>query len=633
MNYQLKLAKVISGLIEQPQNKIYGFIKEANKNIDADWSVNCFVFKTIFNKNGPEIAVELSKKITSEILKENKFIENVKIAGPYLNFKISKKIMTKDIFYEIMSGINEYSVSFFKKTTSTKRIVIEYPAPNTNKPLHLGHIRNMLLGQTISVLNEYIGNKVYQVNLLNDRGVHICKSMWAYKKWGNGKTPQSEKIKSDHFVGEYYVLYSEEEVKLKKEVENLIKELESEKIIPKKDRDNKKIKNLKNNINSSEYGKLQKEITQMLVDWENKDTQVRTLWRKMNDWAEEGYKETFKIFKIHHDKVYFESEIYDKGKEIVLDGLKKGTFERLNDGAIVIKFNKKGLPKQKVLLRKNGTTLYITQDIYLAYKKMEDFNYDLSVYIVGNEQDMQLKCVFETLKKLGMKAKNLHYSYGMINLPAGKMKSREGTVVDADNVVFELKELAFKEILKRYKNLDEKETEKRAEYISMAALRFFILKYDYSKDFIFDPEKSLSFEGETGPYILYAYARICSIFKKGIESEIAVPFNLLDNKSDDLLNPKDIDYSLFKNEHEICIIDLIYKYPSTIYETTINMKPHVLARYLLLLAQEFNSFYHSCPILKERKDIRKARLILCEMVRKVLKNGLNLLTINVLNEM
>ncbi|MCP4762924.1 MAG: arginine--tRNA ligase [archaeon] len=631
MDYRTRLAQVIEGLIGQTSKNISGAIKEANKNIDADWAINCFALKPFLKKNGPEIALLLKEKFTSDYLLKHTFIESVQVAGPYLNFKINKIVMAKDLTVQIFKDIDTFAKSSHKEPL--KRIIIEYPSPNTNKPLHLGHVRNMLLGQALSVLNEYVGNSIFQCNLENDRGVHICKSMWAYYKWGENKTPITENIKSDHFVGKYYVLYSQEEAKfkeiIKKQIENL--EIETQKM--KIDRDEEKIQDLENFIENSDYGILQKKIKQMLFDWENKNQEVRKLWRQMNDWAEQGFNETFKIFNIEHDKTYLESEIYDKGKEIVLKGVEKGIFERLEDGAVITKFKKKNLPKEKVLLRKDGTALYITQDIYLAYKKMEDFNYDLSIYVVGNEQDMQLRTVFEILKNLGMKGENFHYSHGMINLTTGKMKSREGTTVDADFLVEDVFKIAYKEVLKRYKDLNKEELEKRSRLISMGAIRFFILKYEYTKDFTFDPEISISFEGETGPYIMYVYARICSIYKKGMESGIDVPFNPIENKINEKFNVENVDFSLYQNEHEINLIDLIYKYPDIILESAKNLKPHVLARYLLALSQEYNGFYHSCQILKEKENIRYARLVLSENIRRILKHGLDLLTIEVLNEM
>ncbi|RLI60652.1 MAG: arginine--tRNA ligase [Promethearchaeia archaeon] len=634
MDYKNRLAEIFSEILDNSAISVQylsRILKNANKNVEADFAINCFALKKFFNQNGPDIAKELHKIFSSKIQNEFPLIQDISFDGPYLNIKINKEIMAKEVVNEIFENIDIFASSNHIIINKPERIVIEYPAPNTNKPLHLGHIRNMLLGQTLSKINQAVNNKIFQVNLLNDRGIHICKSMWAYEKFGNEKTPQSEKIKSDHFVGNFYVKYAQEEARLKSYVQDKIDLLEKEKQKKTEEKNLDKIKDLEKKIARSKYSSLQKEVNQMLIDWENGDTKVRTLWRKMNDWAENGFNQTFKIFKIMHDKTYYESEIYNLGKKIVEKGLKIGIFEKLEDGAVVINFNKKGLPKQKVLIRKDGTSLYITQDLHLAYQKMKDFNYDKSIYVIGNEQNMQLRVLFEILKKLGMKAENVHYSYGMINLTSGKMKSREGTVVDADDLVEKLIDLALLEIKKRYTNLPEEELKRRASIIALASLRFFIIKYDYSREFVFDPEKSLEFEGETGPYILYSYARICSIFKKAIEINIPVPY---DPNKDKILDNWNInDFSLLKNEHELKLIELLAFYPNIISDSVKQMKPHLLARYLYDLAQEFTGFYHSCPILKEKPNLRKLRLVLCESIRRVLRHGLNLLTIDVLTEM
>jgi len=532
---------------------------------------------------------------------------------------------------QIFKDVNSYASSNFNIREKPERIVIEYPAPNTNKPLHLGHIRNMLLGQTLSKINQCAKNEVFQVNLLNDRGIHICKSMWAYDKYGENKTPKSENQKSDHFVGYYYVKFAKEESRLKKYAQKNINFLEYELKKSPEDQKLDRIQELRKTINRSKYGILQKELKDMLIAWEEEDKKVRNLWRKMNDWAEEGFNQTFETFKIHHNKTYIESNIYKKGKKIVENGIKQGIFEKLDDGAVVINFTKKKLPKQKVLIRKDGTSLYITQDLHLAYQKMEDFNYNKSIYVIANEQDMQLRILFEILNKLGMKAENIHYSYGMINLTTGRMKSREGTSVDADDIVEELKLIAMNEVKKRYSNLSKNEMEKRAIVIALASLRFFILKYDYSRDFVFNPEKSLEFEGETGPYILYSYARICSIFKKAMEKNIETPYDPIKDEISKKLKIENL--SLLEDEHELNLIELLYSYPDIISDSVNQMKPHVLARYLYELAQEFTGFYHSCPIIKENSQLRDVRLLLCESIRRVLKHGLGLLTIDVLTEM
>ncbi|TFH26237.1 MAG: arginine--tRNA ligase, partial [Promethearchaeota archaeon] len=513
------------------------------------------------------------------------------------------------------------------------KIVIEYPSPNTNKPLHFGHVRNILLGQALVKMHQKIGNQVFETNLLNDRGIHICKSMLAYQKFGKGQTPQKTNRKSDHFVGDYYIKYAKEEAKLKKGLEAKLKLLEEEKKKPKKNQKPETITQLQTEIDNTPYGQLQQELQQMLLDWELKVPQTRSLWRKMNDWAEQGFQDTFNLFQVHHQKTYYESQIYNQGKEIVYEGVKSGIFEKLDDGAIIVRFQKKGLPKQKVLLRKDGTSLYITQDLHLAFQKYHDFPYDQSIYVVGNEQDMQLNVLYEILSNLGMKAKNIHYSYGMISLTTGKMKSREGKIVDADDVVQELQNLAYIEIKERYPELEEKIKKDRAFQIGMAALRFFILKYEFSRDFVFDPEQSISFEGETGPYVLYSYARICSIYRKALSEAVDVPYNPDTLEVNPEFSNSAINFSLMQSEDEYALISILSKYPKQLRSAAVNRKPHELIRYLFELAQQFTKFYHSCPVLLESPEIRAYRLAICEAVRLVLKDGLNLFEIHELTEM
>ena len=634
MDYIIRLAEVLSEIFDNSAVSIQfltQIIKKANKNIDADFAINCFALKKKLKQDGLEIAKKIHKSFSLNFLNQNPFIQTVLIDGPYLNFKFNKKIISKEVMIHILKDVNSYASSNFTQRYNPERVVIEYPAPNTNKPLHLGHIRNMVLGQTLSKINQCANNEVFQVNLFNDRGIHICKSMWAYDKFGENMTPESENEKSDHFVGNYYIKFAQEESRLKKFIQKKINLLEYE--LKKNPEDQKidLIQELRKNIDQSKYGILQKELKEMLIAWEKEDKKVRILWRKMNDWAEKGFNQTFEIFKICHDKIYFESNIYNKGKKIVENGIKEGIFEKLDDGAVIINFNKKKLPKRKVLIRKDGTSLYITQDLHLAYQKMEDFNYNKSIYVIGNEQDMQLRILFEILKKLGMKAENIHYSYGMINLTSGKMKSREGTIVDADDIVEDLKLLAMNEVKKRYSSLSKNEMDKRAKIIALASLRFFIIKYDYSRDFIFDPKKSLEFEGETGPYILYSYARICSIFKKAMEKGIETPYDPIKDKINEKWDIENL--SLLEHEHEFNLIELLYSYPDIILNSVNQMKPHILARYLYELAQEFTAFYHSCPIIKEKFKLRNLRLLLCESIRRVLKHGLGLLTIDILTEM
>jgi len=518
-----------------------------------------------------------SPNLIAENLKEKfilpDFIEKVEVNGPYLNFRVGAKHILKNIF-DLNEDYAKTRDNLERQSFKPLKIVIEYPSPNTNKPLHFGHIRNMLIGSTISNLFNYLGHQVYQVNLNNDRGIHICKSMLAYKKWGNNQEPD---IKSDHFVGKSYVRYNLEETK-----------------------------------DSS----LQEEVTTMLKLWEQKDPETRRLWEKMNKWALDGFKETYKELDITFDKEYFESDLYLKGKEKVLEGLSKDIFVKREDGAIIAKLKERVNLPDKVLLRSDGTSIYITQDIYLAYQKKEDYDYDRSIYVVGNEQDLYFKQLFAVLDMIGFEEDKYHFSYGMVSLPEGKMKSREGTIVDADDVIKEIKLLALKEVSKRYPDLSDDEKFRRAEIIGKAALRFYILKFSPKSEFVFNPRESISFEGETGPYIQYVYARIESIINKS-------------SQKIDL----DIDYSLLNHEKELNLIKYLNYFPEKVKQTINTYGIHLIPQYLLTLCQVFNSFYGACLVISEDKNLERARLLLIRCVQIVIKTGLSLLGIKTLNKM
>ncbi len=560
--------------MHDPKQKIKELIKEHIKTDEipieippnaemGDYAVPCFVFSKLLRKNPVEISKELSK-----ILQPAGSIERIESKGPYLNFFLKKENIASSAITEILKQKDDFG----KQKKANKTIVIEYVGPNTNKPLHLGHARNMVLGYTLSKLLEAAGNKVITVNINNDRGVHICKSMLAYKKWGKGDSPEKSKSKSDFFVGKYYVLFAQK---------------------------------------AKENPKLEEEALEMINKWEKGDKETAQLWKKMNKWALDGFKETYKKFNVKFDKEYFESKTYEKGKELVLEGLKKGLFEKDEKGAIIVDLTNEGFDK-KVLLRQDGTSVYITQDMYLAKQRYDDFRFDKMLYVVATEQNYHFQVLFKVLKLLGFSFadKLYHFAYGMVNLTTGKMKSREGTVVDADTLLEEIETLAKEETRKRHKNLSEKELEKRAKQLGMAAIRFYLLKYEPAKDILFDPKESLSFEGETGPYVQYAHARICSILKKYKKPA-----------------PKKADFSLLNEKEEQKLVTLLSQYPETVKQSAENCKPHIVARYLLDLSQSFNEFYHSCPILQADENIRDARLILIIAVKQVLKNGLNLLGI------
>ncbi|MFX1309369.1 MAG: arginine--tRNA ligase [Promethearchaeota archaeon] len=550
------------------KEEIEALLEIPPSEIEFTYAFPCFKLTKPEKKSPDLIAKDLVDKI-----KKVEFFDNVIAVGPYLNLKVKPRYILESIF-ELKGDYGRIRDITNNGKKGKKRIVIEYPSPNTNKPLHFGHIRNILLGKSLSNLLEYKGHKVFQVNLYNNRGIHICKSMLAYKKWGNNKDPDK---KSDHYVGDFYVKFSEMAEK---------------------------------NVN------LEQEAYDMLRLWEIGDEETLKLWNKMNNWVLDGFKVTFEKLGISFDKEYFESDLYLKGKEIILDGVKKGIFEKAEDGAVFVRFPDKFNLPDKFLIRSDGTTIYITQDIYLAYKKKEDFNYDRSIYVVGDPQIQHFKWLFAILNMLGFKEDNYHLSYGMISLPSGKMKSREGTVVDGDDVIEEVENLALIEVNKRYDDISESEKSRRAKIIGLAALKFFILKFSAIKGFVFKPDESISFEGETGPYIQYCYARIASIISK---SEMQVSTN--------------INWDLLIHKNELALIKQLAYFPEIVNSAEETYNIHLIAQYLLTLCQIFNSFYSSCQVISEDKELENARLLLIKCVQIVIKIGLNILGIETLDKM
>jgi len=550
------------------KEEIKGLLEISPSEIDFTYAFPCFRLAKIEKKSPDLIAKDLEND-----LKKIEIFDNVKAIGPYLNLKVKSKYILKPIF-ELKEDYGRIRDIIEKGEKKKKRIVIEYPSPNTNKPLHFGHIRNVLLGKSLSNLLKYKGYDVFQVNLYNNRGIHICKSMLAYKKWGNNQEPDK---KSDHYVGDFYVKYGE---------------------MAEKDKS------------------LKDEAYNLLRLWEKGDKDTIDLWKKMNDWALEGFKATFEKLDISFDKEYYESDLYLKGKEIILDGLSKGIFQKTEDGAIFARFNDKTKLPDKFLIRSDGTSIYITQDVYFAYKKKEDFDFDRSIYVVGDEQIQHFKWLFAILELLGFQEDNYHLSYGMIDLPSGKMKSREGTVVDGDEVINEVEKLALIEVNKRYSDIPESEKTKRAKIIGLAAIKFYILKYNATKGFIFIPDESISFEGETGPYIQYCYARIESIISK---SKLEI-------------NTK-INWDVLIHKNELKLIKQMTYFPEIVdlAEETYNI--HLIAQYLLNLCQTFNSFYSSCQVISNDKELESARLLLIKCVQIIIKIGLNILGINTLDKM
>jgi len=565
---------------------VFGILKEALKKIEVkfeedkikssievpkdyskgDFAFPCFVLASTMKMPPHEIAIQIREAIGNPPLD----FESIETEGAYINFFSNRKILALRIISKIKRLGSNFGKSDFGKK---EKVMVEFPSPNTNKPLHLGHLRNMSIGESISRISEFNGEKIIRTNLNNDRGIHICKSMLAYKKWGKGKKP-SKKIKSDHLVGDFYVKYSKKE-----------------KADP----------------------KIEKEAHDMLGKWESGDKETILLWKKMNKWALDGFKETYKNFGIKHDKEYFESNIYTKGREIILKGVEKGIFEKIEDGSVKLDLKKEGLG-EKYLLRADGTSLYITQDIYLAYLKQKEFHLTKSYYVVGNEQNYHFDVLFNVLKKLEIALNGLkHVSYGMVNLPEGKMKSREGTVVDADDLLQKMKKLAEKEIIKRGK-ISKKELEKRSHLISLAAIKYFLLKVDSKKDMLFNPKESISFDGNTGPYLLYSYARANSIIRKSKMKKIP------NFKVPKELNQKEIDLVLKMNEFE-----------KACFESYKQLNPSIIANYSYELAKIFNEFYHALPVLDSKE--KDFRINLVNAFKETLKNSLNLLGIEVLEVM
>ena len=548
--------------------EIESLIEIPPPNINFSYAFPVYRLSKIEKKNPIEIAKDLKENLPLP-----KYLEKIEVKGPYLNFKFKPSIVLKNIF-ELKNDYGRIYEVLDEKNKKPLKIVIEYPSANTNHPLHLGHVRNILIGTSISNLLKYKKQDVFEVNLRNDRGINICKSMLAYKKWGNNQEPTK---KSDHFAGDFYLKYNE----MAQKDENLVDE-----------------------------------AYVLLRLWEAGDPETRILWEKMRDWALKGFKETFKNFNLKFIKEYNESEIYTNGREIILENFEKGIFKKTEDGAIYADLKEDYDISNMILLRKDGTSLYVTQDIYLAYLKKQDFNYDKSLYVVANEQNLYFKQLFTVLDMIGFKGDNFHLSYGMIHLPEGRMKSREGTIVEADEIIEEVLELAYKEVNERYPNVSEEEKKRRANIIGMGALNFFFLKFNLKSDFVFNPKESISFEGETGPYIQYCFARIESIISK---SKLKIDL--------------EINWDLLNHEAEINLIKQLNYFPEIIEHASQKYDIHLIPQYLLTLCQSFNTFYSKCPVISDVKELERARLLLIKCVQINIKIGLKILGIETLERM
>ena len=482
-------------------------------------------------------------------------------------------------------------------------VMIEYSSPNTNKPLHLGHVRNNLLGWALAQIVEACGNRVVKTNIVNDRGIHICKSMLAWQKYGNGETPESSGKKGDHLIGDYYVAFDQH---YRAEVKELTAKYEAEGMAPDAAKER-----------AEKDSPLMQEAHAMLVRWEQNDPEVRALWRKMNEWVYEGFDQTYKALGVGFDKIYYESDTYLEGRKMVLEGLEKGLFYRRDDGSVWADLRSEGLD-EKLLLRADGTSVYMTQDIGTAKMRFEDFPIDKMIYVVGNEQNYHFQVLAILLDKLGFEwGKSLvHFSYGMVELPNGKMKSREGTVVDADDLVAEMVRQAREtaDEAGKFDDMSEEEKNEVARIVGMGALKYFLLKVDARKNMLFNPAESIDFNGNTGPFIQYTYARIRSILRKAADSGIRLPETL----------PADVELS--RKEEEI--VQHLADFAAVVRQAGADYSPSAVANYCYALVKEYNQFYHDFSVLREEDEKKKIfRLVLSANVAKIVRLGMGLLGI------
>ena len=582
--------------VEVPEKMIQ--LQKTRSDFEGNLTLVTFPLLKTSHKKPEDTAQEIG-----EYLKKNcKAIADFNVVKGFLNLVIAQAA-----WVGLLNDINANEKFGEKSVTENSPLVmIEYSSPNTNKPLHLGHVRNNLLGWSLAQIMEANGNKVVKTNIVNDRGIHICKSMLAWLKWGNGITPEKAGKKGDHLIGDFYVLFDKH---FKEECKQLQEQYEKEGMTP----DDAKAK-------AEQEAPLIKEAHEMLVKWEHNDPEVRALWEKMNSWVYAGFDETYKAMGVGFDKIYYESNTYIVGKKKVEEGLAKGLFIRKEDNSVWADLTDEGLD-QKLLLRKDGTSVYMTQDIGTAEMRFNDFPIDKMIYVVGNEQNYHFQVLSILLDRLGFKwGKDLvHFSYGMVELPNGKMKSREGTVVDADDLVASMIENAktlSEDKVNKLEGITEDEKNEIARIVGMGALKYFILKVDARKNMLFNPEESIDFNGNTGPFIQYTYARIRSILRKAEAQSIALPASLADDAP--------------LNEKEIALIQKLNDFGAAVAQAGIDYSPSGIANYCYELTKEFNQFYHDYSILNADTEAEKiTRLVLAKNVAKVIKNGMALLGIEV----
>ena len=605
MNIEQKLvSSVIGGLKvlygqDVPAAQVQ--LQKTKKEFEGHLTLVVFPFLRM-SKKGPE---QTAQEIGEYLQANEPSVAAFNVIKGFLNLTIASSA-----WIELLNGIHaDKQYGIVAATDNSPLVMIEYSSPNTNKPLHLGHVRNNLLGNALANIVAANGNKVVKTNIVNDRGIHICKSMLAWQKYGNGETPESSGKKGDHLIGDYYVSFDKH---YKAEVKELMAKFQSEGM-------NEEEAKAKAEAESP----LMKEAREMLVKWEANDPEVRALWKKMNDWVYAGFDETYRMMGVTFDKIYYESNTYLEGKEKVMEGLEKGFFYRKEDGSVWADLTGEGLD-HKLLLRADGTSVYMTQDIGTAKLRFADYPIDKMIYVVGNEQNYHFQVLSILLDKLGFEwGKGLvHFSYGMVELPEGKMKSREGTVVDADDLMAEMIDTA-KETSNELGKLDgltKEEADNIARIVGLGALKYFILKVDARKNMTFNPKESIDFNGNTGPFIQYTYARIQSVLRKAKEAGIEIPAQL----------PAGIELS----EKEEGLIQMVADFAAIVKQAGEDYSPSIIANYTYDLVKEYNQFYHDFSILREENEAVKIfRLALSENVAKVVRLGMGLLGIEVPDRM
>lgn len=575
------VCEAVRNLYDTEANPSAATPSATRKEFEGDFTVVVFPFVKAARKSPEAVAQEIGEWLTENLPE----ISGYNVVKGFLNLNVSPAYWSHRVV-EIASDADFGTV---RPKDDSPLVMVEYSSPNTNKPLHLGHVRNNLLGYSVAKILEANGNRVVKTNIVNDRGIHICKSMLAWEKWGNGMTPESAGIKGDHLIGDFYVAFDKH---YKAELEELRDKGMSEE-------------------EAEKTSTLMSEARDMLRKWENGDEHVRELWKMMNSWVYNGFDVTYKRLGVDFDRIYYESETYLDGKKLVLKGLEEGKMFRKDDGSVWADLSDAGLD-QKLLLRADGTSVYMTQDIGTASQRYRDYPIDRMIYVVGNEQNYHFQVLSLLLDRLGFEwGKDLvHFSYGMVELPEGKMKSREGTVVDADDLMDEMERGARESGTGRFDGLSEEEAAETTRKVGMGALKYFLLKVDPKKNMLFNPKESIDFNGNTGPFIQYTYARIQSLLRRAGEIDIKAAGNSI------------------ASDKERLLIRKIGEFPQMIAEAGRTLSPALVANYCYDLAKQYNQFYHDCPVLKEPDEgIRALRLLISATVARTLKTGFSLLGI------